>query len=94
MIIITSEVIIKKEHWEEALELAQKHVNASRLEDGCISHQYLISPEIEHCIFFYEEWKDRAAIDYHFKQSYSLEIRKNFGRWVTNEIDIKFHKVE
>jgi len=94
MIIITSEVTFQQEHWEEALELAQKHVSASRLEDGCISHRCLISPEKKHCVFFYEEWKDRASIDYHFKQSYSLKISKKFRQWATNEIELKFHKVE
>ena len=91
MIIITSEVIIKEERWAQALELAQRHVTASREEEGCISHRYLLSPEKEHCIFFYEEWQDRAAIDYHFKQSYSKEVARNFKLWAANKLKINFH---
>ena len=94
MIIITSEVIIDENHWEEALELARVHVTASRKEEGCISHRYLLSHEIDHCIFFFEEWKDRDAIDYHFQQSYSRAISKNFNLWATGEVKINFHHVE
>ncbi len=93
MIIITSEVVIAVEHWGAALKLAQTHVEASRKEEGCISHRYLLSPEKEYCIFFYEEWKDRGAIDHHFKQSYSLEVSRSFRKWATNEIAINFHSV-
>jgi len=94
MIIITSEVIIQKEHWQEALELARAHVHSSRKEAGCISHRYLLSPEIDHCIFFYEEWENREAIDSHFQQSYSKAISRNFSVWATNEIKINFRHVE
>ena len=94
MIIITSEVVIEEAHWEEALELAKQHVQASREEEGCISHRYLISPEIDHCIFFYEEWQNREAIDLHFAQSYSKTISKNFNQWAANEIQINFHHVK
>lgn len=86
MIIITSEVIIQK--------LARAHVHSSRKEAGCISHRYLLSPEIDHCIFFYEEWENREAIDSHFQQSYSKAISRNFSVWATNEIKINFRHVE
>ena len=92
MIIITSEVIISEERWNDALELAHAHVTASRKEDGCISHRYLTSPEIDHCIFFYEEWKDQAAIDFHFQQENSKQIDRNFRSWATNEVKINFHQ--
>jgi quinol monooxygenase YgiN len=94
MIIITSEVTIAEVHWEDALELAKMHVESSRMEEGCISHRYLISPEIDHCIFFYEEWQNRDAIDFHFNQSYSKAISESFNLWATNEIQINFHHVK
>jgi quinol monooxygenase YgiN len=94
MIIITSEVVIAPEYWQEALELAKTHVVASRKEEGCISHRYLISPEVDHCIFFYEEWQNREAIDFHFSQSYSKAISKHFNQWATNDIQINFHHVK
>ncbi len=93
MIIITSEVIVKPEHWEEALEVADRHVKASRLESGCISHRYLVSPELENCLFFYEEWQDRAAIDAHFEQPYSLEVSSKLGKWASNKVKINFHTI-
>ena len=93
MIIITSEVMVAPEHWQEALEQTRAHVEASRREPGCISHRFLISPEIEHCLFFYEEWRDRAAIDFHFQQDYSKAISKNLTAWAINKVKIGFHHV-
>jgi len=93
MIIITSEVTFTADKWDEALELAKSHVEKSRLETGCKSHRYLISPEHEHCLFFYEEWVDRAAIDFHFAQPYSRHLSKMFQLWATNQIKINFHHV-
>jgi quinol monooxygenase YgiN len=45
-------------------------------------------------LFFYEEWLDRAAIDFHFSQSYSRHLSKMFQTWATSEVKINFHKVE
>ncbi len=93
MIIITSEVVINPKHWQAALAQTRAHVEASRREPGCISHRFLISPEIENCLFFYEEWRDRAAIDHHFKQDYSRAISKNLTEWAMNKVKINFHLV-
>ena len=93
MIIITSEITIDESKWQAALDLAKSHVEQSRLEPGCISHRYLISPEKKNCMFFYEEWVDRAAIDFHFTQRYSRHISKSFQAWATSEVKINFHTV-
>jgi len=93
MIIITSEITIDESKWQAALDLAKSHVEQSRLEPGCISHRYLISPEKKNCMFFYEEWVDRAAIDFHFSQRYSRHLSKSFQAWATSEVKINFHTV-
>jgi quinol monooxygenase YgiN len=44
-------------------------------------------------MFFYEEWVDRAAIDFHFSQRYSRHLSKSFQAWATSEVKINFHTV-
>ena len=55
MIIITSEITISESKWQAAVDLAKSHAEQPRLEPGCISHRYLISPEKKNCMFFYEK---------------------------------------
>ncbi|MBW2243934.1 MAG: antibiotic biosynthesis monooxygenase, partial [Deltaproteobacteria bacterium] len=54
MIIITSTIQTPPEYFAPAIEQARKHVAASRLEEGCLSHQYFVDPEHEHTIVFLE----------------------------------------
>ena len=93
MIIITSTVTVKAEHYDEAVAFSQRHVAASRLEDGCLSHRYFEDPENARTLVFLEYWKDQAAIDLHFAQSYSLEFADAFRSWCEGELGLDFHHV-
>jgi quinol monooxygenase YgiN len=52
----------------ELLEAALAHVHRSRLESGCISHHVTQDPEDHQTLHFVERWRDRAALDEHFRQ--------------------------
>ncbi|MBW2295638.1 MAG: antibiotic biosynthesis monooxygenase [Deltaproteobacteria bacterium] len=93
MIIITSTVTIKADHYDEAVAFSKLHVAASRLEDGCLSHRYFEDPENPRTLIFLEYWKDQAAIDSHFAQPYSLEFAKAFRSWCEGNLNLDFHHV-
>ena len=66
MIIVTGSVVVKDEHWEQALALSLEHVPRSRAEAGCLAHA--VHQDVEHparlvCV---EEWADQAALAAHF----------------------------
>lgn len=94
MIIITSTVQILPEHFASAIELAKKHVVASRREEGCLAHQYFIDPEQEHTIAFLERWRDRAAIDHHFGKPTSRELVEKYREWRSGSLELELHHVE
>jgi quinol monooxygenase YgiN len=93
MIIITSTVTLKAEHYDEAVAFSKHHVDASRLEAGCLSHRYFEDPENPRTLVFLEYWKDQAAIDSHFAQPYSLEFAKAFKSWCEGDLRLEFHLV-
>jgi quinol monooxygenase YgiN len=66
MIIITGSIVSKPDSLDEFLKLAQEHVDRSRSEPGCISHNVYVSGENPRRIFFFEEWADEAAVKAHF----------------------------
>lgn len=43
--------------------------------------------------FFYEEWKDRDAVDFHFKQSYCLEFVKALRKLTDGEPEMHIRTI-
>lgn len=67
MIIVMGSFRLPPEQVAKALPLAEKVVLATRAEDGCIEYAYaqdLFDPGL---IRISEKWRDRAALDAHFK---------------------------
>ena len=81
MKIITAHVSVKAGHWEQAQELAESHSRASRDEPGCLSHDWFPHPGEAHTIFFFEQWRDQAAIEEHFARPHSARLVTAFQGW-------------
>lgn len=67
MIIVLGNVTVQPDKVDAALALSHKHVTRSRTESGCISHAVHIDAENPHRLVFVEEWRDRTALESHFK---------------------------
>ncbi len=66
MIIVTGSVVAKPDTFDEILKFSIEHVERSRKEPGCISHDVHIDCQNPMRLFFYERWQDEAAIKTHF----------------------------
>lgn len=64
--IITAHKTIKPEMVEEFIEFTKPIIEASRAEGGCISYTLYQDPSDTTKFIYFEQWKDQAAIDYHF----------------------------
>jgi quinol monooxygenase YgiN len=67
MIMVIGSVRVPLENVEPILPMMEKVVAATRAEDGCILYAYsrdLIEPNLFRIT---EKWRDRAALDAHFK---------------------------
>jgi len=73
---ISAKVYIKPEKVESFLTATQELIEKSRAEEGCISYTLFQNPTDETSFLFFEEWRNQAAIDYHFETEHFI----NFGR--------------
>jgi len=78
--IIAAQVFIKAEQVEAFLAATKDLIEKSRAEAGCVSYTLYQDPADKTRFLFFEEWKNQAAVDYHF----STEHFKKFGE-VLNE---------
>ena len=66
MIVITGRVTAKPGAFALLRDEGLAHSARSRAEDGCLSHRCYVDAEDADTLFFYEEWRDRAAVEAHF----------------------------
>lgn len=66
MIVITGSILARAETVDALVEAALGHSRRSRAEDGCLSHRCYRDLEEPLRLFFYEEWRDMAAVKAHF----------------------------
>ena len=66
MIVITGRVTPKPGAFETLKAEGLAHSARSRGEDGCLSHRCYLDAEVADTLFFYEEWRDMAAVKAHF----------------------------
>jgi len=74
MIIVIGDVRVQSDSLGEALRLSRKHVERSRTESGCISHDVHQHVDDEHRLVFVERWADHHALQAHFAVPESIEF--------------------
>ena len=75
---VVARLTIKKEAVESFVQFAQKIVEETRKETGCISYTLYKNTFGQEAEFiFYEEYKDQAAIDFHNKSEYLKQFFSN-----------------
>ena len=73
--IISAQVFIKPEKVDAFIAATQGLIEKSRAEEGCVSYSLYQDPKDKTKFLFFEEWKNQAAVDFHF----ATEHFKNFG---------------
>lgn len=93
MIIITGCAVIPDINRAAFLKVGEQQVTNSRREAGNISYAFFEDAMVPGRFFFYEEWKDQAAIDFHFKQPYCLDFIAKARALASSPPEIKIHPV-
>ena len=73
--IISAQIFIKPDKVDVFLASTKDLIEKSRAEEGCISYSLYQDPNDRTKFLFFEEWKNQAAIDYHF----ATEHFRKFG---------------
>ncbi len=87
MIIVMGTFRIPAEHIARALPLAAKVIAATRAEDGCLAYAYAQDIGDPGLIHVSEQWRDRPALDAHFKAEHMatwVRERAEFGLFDRN----------
>lgn len=74
MIVITGAARVGEGNRAAFEKVAERQVRLSRAEAGNISYSYYEDRIELGRFFFYEEWRDRDAVDFHFAQPYCHEF--------------------
>lgn len=82
MIIVTGSILARPDSFDAMLKLSREHVERSRKEHGCISHDVHVDTENPLRLFFYEQWRDEAALRAHF----SVPASRDFVKALRNVI--------
>lgn len=67
MIVITGSATAKPGAFERLRAEGLAHSERSRREDGCLTHRLYVDATEPERLFFYEEWRDMAAVEAHFR---------------------------
>ena len=67
MILITGSIVARPDTYGTLLKASLEHVHRSRAEPGCIAHDVHVDCENALRLVFVEKWRDKAAVDAHFK---------------------------
>ena len=93
MIIITGKANVPDADRAAFLAIAERQVTNSRQEAGCVSYAFYEDCLTPGTFFFYEEWADQKAVDFHFSQPYCLEFIAKARELASSPPEIKIHPV-
>lgn len=89
MIYLIATLTIKPGSMDAIYEAVMPCIEATREEAGCISYDLHRSISNENKLVFVEKWKDRAALDAHFKAPHLIAWRDAGGQYfVDRKIEI------
>jgi quinol monooxygenase YgiN len=77
MILVTGSILAREESFDEVLRLSLEHVERSRREPGCVSHDVHVDCQNPMRLFFFERWADEAALRAHFAVPASRQFVKS-----------------
>ena len=94
MIVVTAQLTVQAGKKAELLELARDLIAATRQETGCISYLLLEDPfDLNKCVFV-EEWKDKQALEEHFKTSHISKWRNESKDLLVAAVELKLYEAE
>ncbi|NDL58336.1 putative quinol monooxygenase [Phytoactinopolyspora mesophila] len=84
---IFAKITPKPEHYLAARDALAGIVERTRSEEGCHAFS-LLENESEGLLCLYEEFTDEAALDYHYRQSYTQEVFELYKDWLASAVEV------
>jgi quinol monooxygenase YgiN len=94
LIIVTGSLTARAETYDEVLRLSREHVQRSRLEPGCLSHDVHVDVDDPHRLVFLERWADHDALLAHFAVAASQQFVRDVGPLVASPPTLELYQAE
>jgi quinol monooxygenase YgiN len=91
---ITARVFIKEGHEEEFATAAKWIIENTLKEEGCLEYTLYQDPYNKSNFFFFERYKDQAAVDAHFAASYFTEFGTKIGDMTSKPAEIQVWDIQ
>jgi quinol monooxygenase YgiN len=93
MILITAKANVSNENRVAYLKLCTEQVENSRKKEGCIDYGFFEDAMSQGSFVFIERWKDQAALDFHFNQSYCIDFIRSVRKLSLATSPIEIHHI-
>jgi quinol monooxygenase YgiN len=94
MILVTGSILAREEAFDDVLRACIEHVERSRKEPGCISHDVHVDCQNPMRLFFFEQWADEAALRTHFAVEGSKAFVKSLKGRIIETSGTKIYRAE
>lgn len=92
MIIVTAKCILKDHKKEEFKIIAQKLIEETNKENGCISYDLYEDINDENIVSFIEQWTDKEALENHMNTEHFKTICPKLGELQIKDSIINVYK--
>lgn len=79
LIIVLAEISFKENITNEIIEGAQKLIEASLTEKGCIDYKLYSPVGKDNSLLFVEKWEEKSYLEIHLKQPHFINFHTSFG---------------
>jgi quinol monooxygenase YgiN len=94
MIVVTGSILAREDSFDDVLRSCIEHVERSRKEPGCISHDVHVDCQNPMRLFFFEQWADEAALRSHFAVEGSKAFVKSMKGRIVETSGTKIYRTE
>ncbi len=79
---IHAKITPKPEHYAEVQEALEALLPPTHAEEGCQRFELHFGREDDKNLYLVEVWDNDAALDFHYRQPYVIEILHLFATWL------------
>lgn len=94
MIIVVGSFRIPPSMVEIVRPVMETMITASRAEEGCIEYAYALDVLDEGLVRVSEKWRDRAALEAHFRTAHIAEWRAQVSALAVSERNLTAHETD
>ncbi|BDW82076.1 antibiotic biosynthesis monooxygenase [Erythrobacter sp. Dej080120_24] len=94
MIIVVGSFRIPPSMIEVVIPVMEHMIKASRAEEGCIEYAYALDVLDKGLVRVSEKWRDRAALEAHFRTAHIAEWRAQVSSLAMSERELTAHETD